>query len=155
MEIDSTELVSFSFSVSRVAFPELTLISATPDLPSSLLNVARAIPFSVSWDESMLPILLEKKIIVPLARGEPLGLYPRTVTVEVPPTGMEGGLAETTRVEPSGAINEAEKQLIKIIMKLIRVINIEKMRGTDHDTQPHLYTITKDGIKVFPKEKPL
>ncbi len=36
---------------------------------------------------------------------------------------------------------------------LSRVILIEKMRGIDHDTQPHPYTITKQGIQVFSKEK--
>jgi len=36
---------------------------------------------------------------------------------------------------------------------LTRVILIEKMRGIDHDTQPHPYAITKQGIQVFSKEK--
>jgi len=36
---------------------------------------------------------------------------------------------------------------------LTRVIHIEKMRDTDHDTQPHPYRITNQGIQVFPKEK--
>jgi len=36
---------------------------------------------------------------------------------------------------------------------LTRVILIEKMRGAEHDTQPRPYTITKQGIQVFPKEK--
>jgi KaiC/GvpD/RAD55 family RecA-like ATPase len=36
---------------------------------------------------------------------------------------------------------------------LIRVGLIEKMRGTEHDTQPHPYLITKQGVALFPKEK--
>jgi len=36
---------------------------------------------------------------------------------------------------------------------LTRVMRIEKMRDADHDTQPHQYRITKQGIQVFPKEK--
>lgn len=36
---------------------------------------------------------------------------------------------------------------------LTRVILIEKMRGIDHDTQPHPYAMTKQGIQVFSKEK--
>src|SRR4030042_2787305 len=36
---------------------------------------------------------------------------------------------------------------------LIRVGLIEKMRGTEHDTQPHPYLITKQGVTLFPKEK--
>lgn len=36
---------------------------------------------------------------------------------------------------------------------LTRVILVEKMRGIDHDTQPHPYTINKQGIQVFSKEK--
>ncbi len=36
---------------------------------------------------------------------------------------------------------------------LTRVVHIEKMRGIDHDTQPHPYAITKQGIQVFSKEK--
>jgi len=36
---------------------------------------------------------------------------------------------------------------------LLRAIQVEKMRGTAHDTQPHPYAITEKGIKVFLKEK--
>ena len=36
---------------------------------------------------------------------------------------------------------------------LTRVMHIEKMRDADHDTQPHPYRITKQGIQVFPKER--
>ncbi len=36
---------------------------------------------------------------------------------------------------------------------LIRVMLIEKMRGVDHDTQPHPYRITKKGIQVLSKLK--
>lgn len=36
---------------------------------------------------------------------------------------------------------------------LARVGLIEKMRGTEHDTQPHPYLITKQGITIFPNEK--
>ena len=36
---------------------------------------------------------------------------------------------------------------------LIRVGLIEKMRGAEHDTQPHPYLITKQGVTIFPKEK--
>lgn len=36
---------------------------------------------------------------------------------------------------------------------LTRVILIEKMRGIDHDTQPHPYAINQQGIQVFSKEK--
>lgn len=36
---------------------------------------------------------------------------------------------------------------------VLRAIQVEKMRGTAHDTQPHPYAITERGIKVFPKEK--
>jgi KaiC/GvpD/RAD55 family RecA-like ATPase len=36
---------------------------------------------------------------------------------------------------------------------LSRVGLIEKMRGTDHDTQPHPYFITKQGVTMFPDEK--
>jgi KaiC/GvpD/RAD55 family RecA-like ATPase len=36
---------------------------------------------------------------------------------------------------------------------LTRVGLIEKMRGTEHDTQPHPYLITSQGITIFSKEK--
>lgn len=36
---------------------------------------------------------------------------------------------------------------------LTRVVLIEKMRGIEHDTQPRPYTISKQGIQVFAKEK--
>ena len=36
--------------------------------------------------------------------------------------------------------------------RLVRVIRVEKMRGTAHDMQPHPYLITERGIEVFPKE---
>lgn len=36
---------------------------------------------------------------------------------------------------------------------LTRVIYIEKMRGIEHDTQPHPYTVTNRGIEVFSREK--
>lgn len=36
---------------------------------------------------------------------------------------------------------------------LTRVALIQKMRGREHDTQPRPYTITKQGIQVFAKEK--
>jgi KaiC/GvpD/RAD55 family RecA-like ATPase len=39
--------------------------------------------------------------------------------------------------------------------QIINVIQIEKMRGIDHDRQPHPYFITGKGIEVFPKEKVL
>ncbi|MBI4258500.1 MAG: AAA family ATPase [Thaumarchaeota archaeon] len=35
---------------------------------------------------------------------------------------------------------------------LIRVFTIEKMRGVDHDTQPHPYKIIDQGIEVYPNE---
>ncbi len=37
----------------------------------------------------------------------------------------------------------------------VRVFNVEKMRGINHDTQPHPYTIAKGGIQVFPEEQVL
>jgi KaiC/GvpD/RAD55 family RecA-like ATPase len=43
-------------------------------------------------------------------------------------------------------INQVESGLTRICL-------IEKMRGVDHDTQPHLYAITKNAIEVFPTEK--
>jgi KaiC/GvpD/RAD55 family RecA-like ATPase len=36
---------------------------------------------------------------------------------------------------------------------LTRICLIEKMRGVNHDTQPHLYDIREQGIEVFPMEK--
>jgi KaiC/GvpD/RAD55 family RecA-like ATPase len=36
---------------------------------------------------------------------------------------------------------------------LMRVGLIEKMRGAEHDTQPHPYIIAKQGINMFPTEK--
>lgn len=36
---------------------------------------------------------------------------------------------------------------------LTRVIRVEKMRGIDHDTQPHPYTITQHGLHIFAKER--
>lgn len=36
---------------------------------------------------------------------------------------------------------------------LTRIMNVEKMRGIDHDTQRHPYIITKDGIQIFANEK--
>lgn len=36
---------------------------------------------------------------------------------------------------------------------LTRVGLIEKMRGAEHDTQPHPYLITNQGVSIFPKEK--
>jgi KaiC/GvpD/RAD55 family RecA-like ATPase len=67
----------------------------------------------------------------------------------------------TTALERELQVEEYLAQGVILLHKIaregqvLRIITIEKMRGTDHDTQPHLYTITKDGIKVFPKEKPL
>jgi KaiC/GvpD/RAD55 family RecA-like ATPase len=34
-----------------------------------------------------------------------------------------------------------------------RVFTVEKMRGVAHDTQPHPYRITEQGIEVFPHEQ--
>ena len=34
----------------------------------------------------------------------------------------------------------------------VRVFTIEKMRGVEHDTQPHPYNIGKGGIEVYPNE---
>ena len=36
---------------------------------------------------------------------------------------------------------------------LTRISLIEKMRGTEHDTQPHPYLITKQGVNIFPNER--
>ena len=36
-----------------------------------------------------------------------------------------------------------------------RVFSVEKMRGVNHDAQPHPYTIAKGGIQVFPDEQVL
>ena len=36
--------------------------------------------------------------------------------------------------------------------RLVRVIRVEKMRGTAHDMQPHPYLITERGIEVFSKD---
>jgi KaiC/GvpD/RAD55 family RecA-like ATPase len=35
--------------------------------------------------------------------------------------------------------------------KLVRMLQIEKMRGVDVDTQPHPYEISEQGIEVFPE----
>lgn len=35
---------------------------------------------------------------------------------------------------------------------VLRVFAVEKMRGIDHDTQPHPYKIAKGGIEVYPSE---
>jgi len=40
-------------------------------------------------------------------------------------------------------------------MKVIRGIQIEKMRGIAHDNQVRPYEITKRGVEVFPQEEPL
>jgi KaiC/GvpD/RAD55 family RecA-like ATPase len=34
--------------------------------------------------------------------------------------------------------------------KLVRMFQVEKMRGLDIDTQPRPYSITKSGIEVYP-----
>jgi len=34
--------------------------------------------------------------------------------------------------------------------RLIRMFQVEKMRGVDVDTQPHPYEISESGIEVFP-----
>jgi KaiC/GvpD/RAD55 family RecA-like ATPase len=36
---------------------------------------------------------------------------------------------------------------------LTRICLIEKMRGVEHDTQPHPYAINTQGIEIFPTEK--
>lgn len=38
---------------------------------------------------------------------------------------------------------------------LLRVFSVEKMRGIDHDPQPHPYKISKDGVEVYPTEMAL
>ena len=38
---------------------------------------------------------------------------------------------------------------------IIRSIMIEKMRGISHDTQPRLYSISEEGIVIYPNEKVL
>jgi KaiC/GvpD/RAD55 family RecA-like ATPase len=38
-------------------------------------------------------------------------------------------------------------------MGLTRICLIEKMRGVDHNTQPHVYAITEQGIEIYPTEK--
>lgn len=38
---------------------------------------------------------------------------------------------------------------------LVRAIQIEKMRGVPHDTQPRPYHVTREGIEVYPREKVL
>lgn len=40
-------------------------------------------------------------------------------------------------------------------MKIVRGIQIEKMRGIAHDNQIRPYEITKKGMEVFPQEEPL
>ncbi|MFQ6134417.1 MAG: ATPase domain-containing protein [Nitrososphaerales archaeon] len=35
---------------------------------------------------------------------------------------------------------------------VLRIFTVEKMRGVDHDTQPHPYKIGKGGIEVYPSE---
>jgi KaiC/GvpD/RAD55 family RecA-like ATPase len=39
--------------------------------------------------------------------------------------------------------------------EIVRGIQIEKMRGIDHDNQIRPYKITENGIEVFPQEEPL
>jgi circadian clock protein KaiC len=36
-----------------------------------------------------------------------------------------------------------------------RIFSVEKMRGVNHDSQPHPYTIAQGGIQVFPEEQVL
>lgn len=35
---------------------------------------------------------------------------------------------------------------------VLRIFSVEKMRGVDHDTQPHPYKISTGGIEVYPSE---
>ncbi len=35
---------------------------------------------------------------------------------------------------------------------MLRIFTVEKMRGVDHDTQPHPYKIGEGGIEVYPSE---
>jgi KaiC/GvpD/RAD55 family RecA-like ATPase len=51
----------------------------------------------------------------------------------------QGTIILQTLVQPEGGLG--------------RVGSIEKMRGAEHDTQPHPYFITKQGVTIFPKEK--
>jgi KaiC/GvpD/RAD55 family RecA-like ATPase len=37
--------------------------------------------------------------------------------------------------------------------EMARIIHIEKMRGTPHDSQPRPYRITEKGIEIYPKER--
>lgn len=39
--------------------------------------------------------------------------------------------------------------------ELVRTIQVEKMRGVAHDSQPRPYKITPQGIEIYPKEKVL
>jgi len=51
------------------------------------------------------------------------------------------GVMLLTRARTDGAYN--------------RVFSVEKMRGINHDSQPHPYTIAQGGIQVFPEEQVL
>ncbi|MBI2185048.1 MAG: hypothetical protein HYU39_08840 [Thaumarchaeota archaeon] len=42
------------------------------------------------------------------------------------------------------------RKVVKAEGGLIRVFTVEKMRGVDHDAQPHPYKITSHGIEVYP-----
>ncbi|MFQ5710187.1 MAG: RAD55 family ATPase [Candidatus Geothermarchaeales archaeon] len=81
---------------------------------------------------------------------------------------LETGCTCIVTSESRAALLEREPQveeylaqgviLLQTIRKgdqLVKAIQIEKMRGVAHDTQPHPYYITNEGIKVFPKEKVL
>lgn len=65
----------------------------------------------------------------------------------------EGGLQRTHIFE------EFLTQGVIVMSKILagstftRVFSVEKMRGIAHDTQPHPYRITENGVEVFPSEQ--
>lgn len=66
--------------------------------------------------------------------------------------------AKTTDVQRGFSVEEYLSQGVIHLQsvakgdRLVRVIQVTKMRGTAHDMQPHPYLINEKGIEVFPKE---
>lgn len=80
------------------------------------------------------------------------GLHETGCTCLVTMEARQATLEREFQVEEYLAEGVIVLQTLVKASQLVRVIRVEKIRGTSHDTQPRPYRITSHGIEVFPSE---
>ncbi len=70
-------------------------------------------------------------------------------TLELRARGLERGV----QLEEYLAHGVVILQRIKADRRLVKTIEVEKMRGIDHDDQPRPYRITEKGLEVYAEEQ--